>query len=185
MTDGTGAARGPDLASLVAIDVHTHVHRSGWAPASAPAGESLAAMATYFKTSAAGYTVDDLASHYRERKMAAVTFTVAVATATILADGLSVVGKTGTVALTSIAPVGLHAIELPMFQLKSWQKRIVGCPFGNASPHADIPKLLRLYRQGDLMLDELVTRTYRLRDVNEGYADMRAHRNVRGVISYP
>lgn len=71
--------RGPDPASLVAIDVHTHVHRSGSAPENAPAGESLAAMATYFKTSAAGYTVDELASYYRERKMAAVTFTVDVA----------------------------------------------------------------------------------------------------------
>jgi S-(hydroxymethyl)glutathione dehydrogenase/alcohol dehydrogenase len=110
--------------------------------------------------------------------------TVDVATATILADGLSVVGKTGTVALTSIAPVGLHAIELPMFQLTSWQKRIVGCLFGNASPRADIPRLLALYRQGELMLDELVTRTYRLDEVNDGYRDMRAHRIVRGMIRY-
>jgi NDMA-dependent alcohol dehydrogenase len=110
--------------------------------------------------------------------------TVDVATATILADGLSVVGKTGTVALTSIAPVALRAIELPMFQLTSWQKRIVGCLFGNASPRADIPKLLRLYQEGDLMLDELVTRTYRLHEVNDGYEDMRKHRNVRGVIHY-
>ncbi len=73
MTDG------PDLASLVAIDVHTHVHRSVSAPASAQAGESLAAMATYFRTSAAGYTVDELAAYYRERKMAAVAFTVDIA----------------------------------------------------------------------------------------------------------
>ena len=60
-----------------------------------------------------------------------------------------------------------------------------GHRFGNASPRADIPKLLRLYRQGELLLDELVTRTYRLHEVNEGYQDMRAHRNVRGMIRYP
>lgn len=109
---------------------------------------------------------------------------VDVASPTIIADGLSVVGKTGTVALTSIAPVTLRHIELPVFQLTSWQKRVVGCLFGNASPRADIPKLLRLYREGELMLGDLVTRTYRLDEVNEGYQDMRAHRNIRGMILY-
>jgi predicted TIM-barrel fold metal-dependent hydrolase len=73
------AAGRPDLASLVAIDVHTHVHRSVSASAGARAGESLAAMASYFGTSTTGYTVDELAGYYRERKMAAVTFTVDVA----------------------------------------------------------------------------------------------------------
>lgn len=34
------------------------------------------------------------------------------------------------------------------------------------------------------MLDELVTRTYRLDQLNEGYDDMRQHRNVRGVIRF-
>jgi predicted TIM-barrel fold metal-dependent hydrolase len=77
-----GAMRGwagLDVSSLDAIDVHTHVHRSVSAPASAPAGESLAAMATYFKTGPAAYTVDELAAYYRDQNMAAVVFTVDVA----------------------------------------------------------------------------------------------------------
>ncbi|MBX6390573.1 MAG: amidohydrolase [Frankia sp.] len=64
-----------DLDSLVAIDVHTHVHRSVHAP-DAPANEEAAALAKYFKTDTAGYTVDELAAYYRERNMAAVTFIV-------------------------------------------------------------------------------------------------------------
>ena len=65
-----------DVENLVAIDVHTHVHRSVNAPpASADENEHLAAMAKYFKTAAAAFTVDDLAAYYRERNMAAVTFT--------------------------------------------------------------------------------------------------------------
>jgi uncharacterized protein len=63
-----------DVASLVAIDVHTHVHRS--VTATRNADERLAAMARYFKTDAVAFTVDDLAAYYRERKMAAVTFMV-------------------------------------------------------------------------------------------------------------
>ena len=68
-----------DIDSLVAIDVHTHVHRSVSAPPVKPEdNEHLAAMAAYFKTAAAAFTVDDLAAYYRERRMAAVTFTIDV-----------------------------------------------------------------------------------------------------------
>src|ERR1700758_1539034 len=68
-----------DIDNLVAIDVHTHVHKSVNAPKANPEdNESLAAMAAYFKTAAASFTVDDLAAYYRERKMAAVTFTIDV-----------------------------------------------------------------------------------------------------------
>jgi predicted TIM-barrel fold metal-dependent hydrolase len=66
-----------DLDRLVAIDVHTHVHRSVSAPAGA-AGDELAVVAGYFKTEAISYTVDELAAYYRERSMAAVTFMVDV-----------------------------------------------------------------------------------------------------------
>ena len=66
-----------DIDNLVAIDVHTHVHKSVNAPKTNPEdNEHLAAMAAYFKTEAASFTVDDLAAYYRERKMAAVTFTI-------------------------------------------------------------------------------------------------------------
>jgi uncharacterized protein len=68
-----------DVTSLEAIDVHTHVHRSVNAPpVTLEENERLAAMARYFKTDAAAFTVDDLAGFYRERNMAAVTFTVDV-----------------------------------------------------------------------------------------------------------
>ena len=66
-----------DIDRLVAIDVHTHVQKSVTAPKTNPEdNEGLAAMAAYFKTTAAAFTVDDLAAYYRERKMAAVAFTI-------------------------------------------------------------------------------------------------------------
>ena len=34
------------------------------------------------------------------------------------------------------------------------------------------------------MLDELVTTTYALEDINQGYEDMRSHKNTRGMIVY-
>jgi predicted TIM-barrel fold metal-dependent hydrolase len=66
-----------DLDRLVAIDVHTHVHRSVSAPADSVDAE-VAALAGYFRTAAVSYTVDELAAAYRDRNMAAVTFIVDV-----------------------------------------------------------------------------------------------------------
>jgi S-(hydroxymethyl)glutathione dehydrogenase/alcohol dehydrogenase len=42
--------------------------------------------------------------------------------------------------------------------------------------------LLNLYRDGQLKLDELITRRYALDDINEGYRAMRDGENIRGVI---
>ena len=66
--------------------------------------------------------------------------------------------------------------------LTLFQKRIQGALFGAMSPSKDIPLLLELYRRGHLRLDELVTRTYRLEEINQGYADMHTGLNIRGVI---
>ena len=44
--------------------------------------------------------------------------------------------------------------------------------------------MIELYRSGQLKLDELATRTYKLEDINAGYQDMRDGRNPRGVISF-
>ena len=52
------------------------------------------------------------------------------------------------------------------------------------SPAKDVPRLLRMYEQGQLELDELITRTYTLDEINTGYADMHAGVNLRGVLEF-
>jgi S-(hydroxymethyl)glutathione dehydrogenase/alcohol dehydrogenase len=120
----------------------------------------------------------------RGRMANSALVTVDVATGAILGDAISLVGKMGTVVLTALARVTDNQAVVPMFEVTAFQKRIIGCLFGNANPRYDIPKLLDLYKQGDLLLDELVTRTYSLDQVNEGYEDMRTHRNIRGMMRY-
>ena len=46
----------------------------------------------------------------------------------------------------------------------------------------DIPKLLGMYQAGQLKLDELITKTYTLDQLNEGYDDLLAGKNIRGVL---
>jgi NDMA-dependent alcohol dehydrogenase len=120
----------------------------------------------------------------RGRMANAALITVDVCTGAVVGDAISLVGKLGTVAMTSLGPVTDNQVVMPMFEVAAFQKRIVGCLFGNANPRYDIPRLLDLYKQGELLLDELVTRTYSLDEVNQGYEDMRTHRNVRGMIRY-
>ena len=38
--------------------------------------------------------------------------------------------------------------------------------------------------EGKLKLDELVTQTYPLSEVNQGYQDMRDGKNIRGMLVY-
>jgi uncharacterized protein len=76
MTERTAAATTLDLESLVAIDVHTHAEVDDHGHTSLPAAH-LEASAKYFRsTDGRAPTIDELAAYYRERRMAAVVFTV-------------------------------------------------------------------------------------------------------------
>lgn len=97
---------------------------------------------------------------------------------------LQLTSKGGTAVVTSLAPLLDNDVSLNLFSLTSFQKRLQGAIFGGANPRFDIPNLLRLYMEGSLKLDELVTRTYSLEQVNEGYADLNAGTNIRGLIRY-
>ena len=96
--------------------------------------------------------------------------------------GLALTGKGGTCVVTAIAPMMQTQAAVNLFQLAMWQKEIKGTIFGSLNPRVDIPKLLGMYREGQLKLDELITRRYTLDQINEGYQDMRDGKNIRGVI---
>jgi predicted TIM-barrel fold metal-dependent hydrolase len=72
----------PDLEGLTAIDVHVHVESDGRGRFSLD-GELMAASASYFRaTSNRAPGLEEIATHYRERNMAAVVFTVDAGAAT-------------------------------------------------------------------------------------------------------
>ena len=75
-------------------------------------------------------------------------------------------------------------MKLSLFELTLLQKRLQGAIFGGTSPRRQIPHLLNMYRSGQLKLDELITKEYKLADINEGYQDMRDGKNIRGIIRY-
>ena len=75
-------------------------------------------------------------------------------------------------------------IQTPAQDIVRTEKRMVGSYYGSSNPREDMPKLLALYDEGKLKLDELITQTYRLEQVNQAFADLEAGNNARGVILF-
>ena len=103
----------------------------------------------------------------------------------MLDPALWLTAKGGTLVVTGLAPATETDAQLNLMMLSMMNKEIKGTIFGSMNPRDAIPQLLSMYREGVLKLDELVTRTYSLDEVNQGYADMTAGKNIRGVITFP
>jgi S-(hydroxymethyl)glutathione dehydrogenase/alcohol dehydrogenase len=110
--------------------------------------------------------------------------TIGVTRGEHIGQAFDAVRKGGTIAVVGIGPVSDMNIPVSPFILTLFQKRIQGVLYGSLSPSKDILRLLSMYQAGQLKLKELVTRTYTLDQVNEGYADMHAGKNIRGVITF-
>ena len=115
----------------------------------------------------------------------ATIVTVGVLTSEHLGQAFASIRKAGTLVVTAAG--SMHAIGIPvnLFELTMFQKNIQGALYGMMSPSKDVPRLLSMYEQGRLKLDELVTRTYTLDEINVGFEDMHAGTNMRGVITFP
>lgn len=130
-------------------------------------------------------TARDLVSELTWGRMAdRVVLTVSEMHGDLLEPAMLLAGKRGVVVVTAVAPAEQRNVCLDLITLTNYEKQIRGGLFGSSNPRANIPELLDLYVDGKLKLDELITRTYRLEEINEGYADMRAGRNLRGVVVY-
>ncbi|MDI2031778.1 NDMA-dependent alcohol dehydrogenase [Saccharopolyspora sp. TS4A08] len=110
--------------------------------------------------------------------------TVGVAQPAYVAQGLASIRKAGTCVVTSVGNQAEIGAPISMFELTLHQKRLQGSLFGATNGNWDIKRLLNLYRDGLLKLDELVTRSYTLDEVNQGYQDMHDGKNIRGIIRY-
>ncbi len=72
-------------------------------------------------------------------------------------------------------------IDMNLFE---WDKLYINPLYGQCNPERDFPKILNLYKAGELKLDELITRTYPLTDLAQAFDDMHHGRNAKGVIRF-
>ena len=113
-----------------------------------------------------------------------VIMPMGVGSGELIGQAMALAAKRGRVVVTNIHPALEFSASMSLLDLTLMEKQLVGSLFGSGNPRADIPKLIGLYREGQLDLDGLVTNEYPLDGVNEGYDAMRAGTNIRGVLKY-
>ncbi|MEY2417240.1 MAG: hypothetical protein QOH53_2574, partial [Ilumatobacteraceae bacterium] len=126
----------------------------------------------------------DLPNSTWSRGFNKVIMTMGVGNGEALGQAFHLAGKGSKIVVTNVHPVTEQTIAVPAIKLTLLEKQLIGSLFGSSNPRKDIPMLMELYTQGQLDLDGLVTRTYPLEGINDGYADMNAGKNIRGVLVY-
>jgi S-(hydroxymethyl)glutathione dehydrogenase/alcohol dehydrogenase len=91
--------------------------------------------------------------------------------------------KGGTAVIVGVAKAA-DQVTLGAFMMPFQEKVLVGSMYGSARPSIDFPRLLNLYKAHRLKLDELVTATYPIDDINRAFDDMQKGVNARGVIVF-
>ncbi|MFV8053320.1 NDMA-dependent alcohol dehydrogenase [Mycobacterium sp. 48b] len=114
-----------------------------------------------------------------------VVLTPSVVTPEMLAPALMLTGKGGTCLMTGVPKFEFSMVPMLLVDMLQNCKTFKGLIYGGMNPRVSMPMLLDMYRNGHLKLDELVTRRYRLDQINDAIADMREGRNIRGIIEFP
>jgi S-(hydroxymethyl)glutathione dehydrogenase/alcohol dehydrogenase len=110
--------------------------------------------------------------------------TIGVVKGEHVGQAFAAIRKAGTCVVTGLGDITEVGAPIPLGELTLFQKRLQGAMFGMSNPNWDIHRQIDLYRDGVLKLDELITKTYTLDQVAQGYEDMHAGKNIRGVILY-
>ncbi|MFD7405061.1 Zn-dependent alcohol dehydrogenase [Streptomyces sp. NPDC059866] len=100
----------------------------------------------------------------------------------LVRQAVGLLDRHGQAVLLGMPPAGAEAsfVVASMFLDKS----ILGCRYGSSRPQRDIALYAELYRDGRLLLDELVTQTYPVEEFERAAADAEAGKVARGVLMF-
>jgi S-(hydroxymethyl)glutathione dehydrogenase/alcohol dehydrogenase len=101
----------------------------------------------------------------------------------VLRNALDVLDWGGNALAIGIPPQGTE-VSVDVNALAYVDRGLLGCRYGSARPHHDIPLMVDLYLSGDLMLDELVTEQRPLEGFREIVEDMEEGKLARGVLTF-
>ncbi len=85
---------------------------------------------------------------------------------------------------TAIQVSGIEEEVLIDMSLFEWDKKYINPLYGKCNPQIDFPKIINHYKNGDIMLDEMITRTYPLNKLQQAFDDMLSGKNAKGVIVF-
>jgi S-(hydroxymethyl)glutathione dehydrogenase/alcohol dehydrogenase len=88
----------------------------------------------------------------------------------------------GRSVIIGVAEAGAEISTRP-FQLvtgRIWS----GSAFGGARGRTDVPKIVDWYMENKINIDDLITHTMPLEDINKGFDLMKSGESIRGVVVY-
>src|SRR5881628_20104 len=89
----------------------------------------------------------------------------------------------GTAVIVGMAPMAARAPITP-YTMALQEKSLRGTLYGSVRPTVDFPQLVQLYLDGRLKLDQLISRTYTLAEINQGFELLRTGQVARGVVVF-
>jgi Zn-dependent alcohol dehydrogenase len=96
--------------------------------------------------------------------------------------GVELIRPGGTTVVVGLLPESTP-VALDMLDLVTFEKRVVGSAYGTTSPQILMPRILRLYQEGKLVLDELVSDRLPLEEIDEAFARSRRADGLRPVLA--
>ncbi|MCB8945508.1 MAG: Zn-dependent alcohol dehydrogenase [Ardenticatenaceae bacterium] len=108
---------------------------------------------------------------------------VTVGSGKAIEQGLTLIRRGGTFVMVGMPPSGVPlTVEATNFAFDN--QRVLGSNMGSTRLQVDVPKLVELYLQERLKLDELVTGRYPLAQINEAIAEVNRGEALRNVIVF-
>jgi len=108
---------------------------------------------------------------------------VAAGSVRAIEQSVGLTRKGGTICIVGMPPSGAK-VALEGVSIADNAKKLIGSKMGSTRLQTDIPKLVTLYQQGRLKLDELVSNRYPLDQINEAIASTRQGEALRNVIVF-
>jgi len=102
---------------------------------------------------------------------------------TTMRQAYDCLAKRGVAMLVGITP-STAEVSVPSLSLVYEERVLTGSLYGSAAPKTDIPRLIDLYQAGRLKLDELLSRSYPIEEINEAYAALESGETLRSVVTF-
>jgi NDMA-dependent alcohol dehydrogenase len=101
----------------------------------------------------------------------------------VMRQAFDCLAKRGVAVVVGVAPMTTE-VSVPVMSLVYEERVLTGSVYGSARPRIDLPRLIDLYEAGKLKLDELLTRRYPFREINEAYAALERGEVARSVVTF-
>lgn len=100
-----------------------------------------------------------------------------------MSQGVAMTGPRGTAVWVGL-PKSTETAPMSPFELIRQERTITGSFMGTTELKTDIPKLIALYKAGKLKLDELITKHYKLEEINEAIKAVEDGKALRNIIMF-